>query len=176
MVLMKIYLGICVFVFPVMYLYQRDNGMETLSNAFINRFTLGNLGFAESLCYNQLNDDGNGAKNISCRTGRLKSNLTFAGLLSNEPLTNTTGSKVFHDYCGDPDKIKNSCSNSFDLNNLKIDYEKNCTNKIWCELDLQSYILPGIIGDSSCTKSNAIAYIQVQCEVDDVKEKRHLGL
>jgi hypothetical protein len=132
MVLMKIYLGICVFVFPVMYLYQRDNGMETLSNAFINRFTLGNLGFAESLCYNQLNDDGNGAKNISCRTGRLKSNLTFAGLLSNEPLTNTTGTKVFHDYCGDPDKIKNSCSSSFDLKKLKIDYEKNCTNKIWC--------------------------------------------
>ena len=131
------------------------------------------MGFAENLCYNQLNDDGNGVKNISCRTGKLDSNLVFAGLLSNEPMTNTTGSKVFHDYCGDPDKIKNSCSSSFDLASLKIDYEKKCSNKIMCELDLQSYILPGI---TSCTASNAIAYIQVQCEVDDVEEKQQKGL
>ena len=54
--LIWIYAGLSLLIVPVAYLYSRGDGLSGIENpSFVNKatlFTLGNLGFAESLCYN----------------------------------------------------------------------------------------------------------------------------
>ena len=49
---MYVYLAICFMVFPVIYIYSSHDGLKGLDNYFVTRFSMGNLGFAETLCYN----------------------------------------------------------------------------------------------------------------------------
>lgn len=50
--LMYVYLAMCLMVFPVIYIYGSHNGLKGLENYFVTQFSMGNLGFAETLCYN----------------------------------------------------------------------------------------------------------------------------
>lgn len=50
--LMATFLIISLLIAPVMWLYSMGNTLEYLRNGTVNQFTLGNVGFVESKCYN----------------------------------------------------------------------------------------------------------------------------
>jgi len=47
-----IYLVLSCMVAPIAYIYAQHDGLEGMDNYLVTRFTMGNLGFANSLCYN----------------------------------------------------------------------------------------------------------------------------
>jgi len=76
------------------------------------------------------------------------SQLRYKGVVSSN--TNTTLKKadedaddvlVGNDFCGDPATLQSetNCGDLIDMNKLNDDYEKLCTNKESCKINLASY-------------------------------------
>jgi hypothetical protein len=74
----------------------------------------------------------------------MTSKIIFQGLLPNSPITDKNGTKIHHDYCGNPENISptDQCTNGLDSDALNNDYENQCAGKENCFLDLQNYIIP----------------------------------
>lgn len=72
----------------------------------------------------------------------MSSEILFYGLLQNSPIKNINGTKIHHDYCGNPKNISptDQCKNGINSDKLNSDYKKNCAGKEHCILDLQTYI------------------------------------
>ena len=106
-------------VSPVLYIYGSHNGLKGMDHYPITKFTMGNLGFADTICYNQLNQFHSLKyinkdekyyvnKVVRCRTGVFAPNIIFSGLLPDKKLTNKTDTskQVFHDFCGNISEIE----------------------------------------------------------------------
>lgn len=145
-------------VSPVLYIYGSHHGLRGMEHYPITRFSMGNLGFADTLCYNQLNQfeylkkiNKHSAdkhyyvdKEVRCRTGVLAPKIIFSGLLPDKNLTNKTDTskQVFHDFCGDISEIEpaDTCPNDFYAVALDSYYEKYCAGKSSCTIDLTPFI------------------------------------
>jgi hypothetical protein len=120
--LIGVYLVLSLMVAPIGYIYASHEGLYGMENYWITRFSMGNLGFAETLCYNQLYQF-KGNKQIRCRTGVLAQELTFSGLLPNTNITSKKDSSkmIYHNFCGNTSEhieTLDSCPLSYDKEKL----------------------------------------------------------
>ena len=112
-----------------------------------NKYTLGNIGFAQSLCYFQSTYISN-EQQIRCKKGTLSA-IKYRGAYSGEKnklLKIDENAKkaqpMGHDFCGDPSLLReeSDCSSYVDFKMLETDYTTNCLGQNDCRLNLQSYL------------------------------------
>jgi hypothetical protein len=136
----------------------------------LTKYSLGNIGFAQSLCFFQFRSITEDLK-LECSTGTL-SQLRYAGVVSSE--TNATLQKsseddedvvVGNDFCGNPELLKDEtdCRESVDMDGLNNEYDKECKDKEECKINLAAFAKKDGVFPEKCTDRFTQIYIQASC-------------
>eukprot|EP00347_Sterkiella_histriomuscorum_P002409 403368266 len=158
---------------PAIGIYSSHKGLEGLQNYSRAKFSLGNMGFSDSICMSMyLGVDG--PQQIQCREGKISS-LFSQGII---PKVNN-GQEA---YCGLSSKGTleiSQCSDKYvDTTKLQTYFDENCKDQESCKtpINFRDYVKFGDKND--CTDDNAIFYLQYFCleNNDGVTAKRQEAL
>mgnify|MGYP000155501120 CR=1 FL=1 len=131
---------------------------------WLKQFSLGNWGQKESLCFHQYGFDPGHAEH-RCDIGEL-SELIYVGLVPK-------GSKVQNDFCGDPNTapvIKENTAKHYNEKQLREDWNKLCTGKPHCNVDMTKYLINTAGSNQSDKSSEAKLYSQYVCDFEKLKK------
>lgn len=77
-VLLAVYVVASLLILPVILVYSGHDGLENGRNYFMSRYSIGNLGFVSSNCYNQFVVLKN-SQTLRCATGTMQP-ILYAGI------------------------------------------------------------------------------------------------
>ncbi|CAI2372771.1 unnamed protein product [Moneuplotes crassus] len=143
---------------PSFYFYWNFREVQDENIGWMNKLSMGNLGYSHALCRDV--HLGVGKLTLSCSTGVIKDVVSFGIIPEN--------SKTL-DACL-PTEETEVCSSVLNEDELTEIINHECLDKKLCTLDVSSYVNQTIDQNPVCTGTEARFYTQVFCKALDEEE------
>ena len=151
--LMILYVIIVILLLPSLYLFLFYGDGRKLGSSFLNKFSIGNLGFSSAECKDVTLQVGN--LQISCPTAEIRQIVSF-GVIPSDGKVN--------DACW-PNDETSTCAGVYDEASTRAKIEELCLGKPHCTIPAKSFITGQ--GRDECKNTYAQFYTQVYCEFSE---------